>query len=236
MCDPSLTYCTISYHLFNIVIAIPVITPLDETNTITQQDRLEGTIIVSAVESLNFEVRVRVNSDPCPSTVFWSFEGSNIIGGDMYTFNDPCSVPGSFSPYIFTLTIANPNITTSGRYSAIFSNLGGSVNLPGLLISIPSKTKTIFMIIYMPHDFLVPVTSFPVDKEIFGLLIDYESGPNPSCLLNNGVARLTCDSTGVPRPNIRFLRSNTPILPGEEGFERFTQIFPDQVWYSHCKD
>ncbi len=60
-------------------------------------------------------------------------------------------------------------------------------------------------------------------------MIDYESGPSPTCLLDNSVARLTCNISGFPRLNIRFLKDSEPILPGEAGFERFTQIFSDQV-------
>ncbi len=112
--------------------------PLTESNTDARVDRLEGTVIVPGNNFLNFVVEVVVNSDPCPPTVFWTFKGSNITGGDMYTFNDPCSVNG-LPPYTFTLTIASLTASTSGRYSATFANLAGSVSLPGLLISIPSK-------------------------------------------------------------------------------------------------
>ncbi len=115
-----------------------MVRPLTENNTDARVDRLEGTVIVPENDFLNFVVEVVVNSDPCPHTVFWTFHGSNITGGDMYTFNDPCAVDGLPS-HIFTLTIANLTTATSGRYSATFANLAGSVSLPGLLISIPSK-------------------------------------------------------------------------------------------------
>ena len=119
---------------------MPEVVPLTENNTGAREDRLEGTVIVAEDESLNFVVTTVVNSDPCPS-IFWTFEGANITSGDMYTFNDPCSVAESSSPYTFTLTIANLTAATSGRYSAALTNLAGSVNLPGLLVSIPSKNR-----------------------------------------------------------------------------------------------
>ncbi len=83
---------------------------------------------------------------------------------------------------------------------------------------------------HIPLTSLLTSCSFPEEVEIFGILIDYVSGPSPTCLLDNSVAQLTCNSTGFPRPNIRFLKGSEPILPGEVGFERFTQTFPDQVY------
>ncbi len=76
-------------------IALPVVMPLTESNTDAHVDRLEGTVIVPENNFLNYEVEVVVNSDPCPPTVFWTFQGFSITGGDMYTFNLCCVWPPS---------------------------------------------------------------------------------------------------------------------------------------------
>ncbi len=58
----------------SIFIALPFVMPLTESNTDARVDRLEGTVIVPGNNFLNFVVEVVVNSDPCPPTVFWTFQ------------------------------------------------------------------------------------------------------------------------------------------------------------------
>ena len=106
------------------------------TNPDAVADRLVGTLIVQPVDIANFAVTVMVTSDPCP-TVQWSFDGSDISAGDMYQVDDPCADEAAQSPYTYTLTIANLNLTTSGEYSAVFSHLGGSTTLPRLYVTVP---------------------------------------------------------------------------------------------------
>ncbi len=114
------------------MIVLPVVIPLSVNNTLASEDEEEGTIITVEDGTLNFEVIIVVNSDPCPS-VQWSFEG-------LITFTDQYSIPGTSSPYTFTFTIASITAATSGRYSVLFTNLAGSVPFP-VVITIPGKKE-----------------------------------------------------------------------------------------------
>ncbi len=115
------------------MIVLPVVIPLSVNNTLASEDEEEGTIITVEDGTLNFEVIIVVNSDPCPS-VQWRFENTTIENGDLYTFTNQCSIPY----FTFTFTVANITAATSGRYYALFTNLAGSVPFP-VVITIPGK-------------------------------------------------------------------------------------------------
>ncbi len=119
------------------MIVLPVVIPLSVNNTLASEDEEEGTIITVEDGTLNFEVIIVVNSDPCPS-VQWSFENTTVENGGLITFTDQCSIPGTSSPYTFTFAIASITAATSGRYSVLFTNLAGSVPFP-LVITIPGN-------------------------------------------------------------------------------------------------
>lgn len=132
-------------ELISLVCAVsPSVDDLTTSNPMAVSDRSEGTVIlVEPPATTNVTVTAVVNSDPCP-TVQWSFNGTDISNGSPDYFIDAC-VGNPSSPHTFTLTIANLTLNTSGRYSAIFNNLGGETKLPGLYVTVPGKLHLIWL-------------------------------------------------------------------------------------------
>ena len=85
---------------------------------------------------------VDVVADPCPS-VLWSFNGT-VLGPSSNTFNynNPCTEAGGTRlNWTFTLDVVL-TATTSGHYSASFTNTVGMVSLPNVYFTIPSGKIT----------------------------------------------------------------------------------------------
>lgn len=121
-------------HYYYIAVT-PTVSDLTLTNDNAMDDPVEGTVILRAPGSAI--VTAVVTSDPCPYVV-WRFDGREVAEPD-YCVNDPCN--GNLpSPFTFTLNIVNLTQGTSGRYSAAFSNLGGSTPLPGLLVTVTEQS------------------------------------------------------------------------------------------------
>lgn len=109
------------------------------TNPLAMADRVDGTLI-NADPGTTIVITVVVHSDPCP-IVEWSFAGSILLNDSNYTVSNPCGVGNLIST--FTLTIDYLVSNNSGLYSAIFSNMGGSANLPSLLVTVPGKLQSL---------------------------------------------------------------------------------------------
>ena len=114
----------------------PSIMPLTATSDAVA-DRLLGSVIVEPVGTLNRMITAVVTSDPCPS-VMWEFNGEVISDSNPeYTVSNPCG-GADFSPFTFTLTIANLTQATTGNYSAVFSIPNAEpVRLERLFVTIP---------------------------------------------------------------------------------------------------
>lgn len=118
------------------------------TNAGSMSDRIEGTVLVRPLDSMNVMVTAQVFSNPCPS-VQWQFNGNNISADPLFTFNNPCANEANFSPYQFTLTITNLTETTSGSYRAVFDNQGFSSpqTLPSIYVTIPGAITFVVVIV-----------------------------------------------------------------------------------------
>ena len=76
-----------------------------------------------------------VLADPCPS-INWTFNGTYLRASDAIAFNNPCmeGAKGLFWTFMLNVTVTP---ATSGSYSANFSNIGGTSQLPKLYFTIP---------------------------------------------------------------------------------------------------
>ena len=137
-----ITQHLISYSFSNDISFCSVVQPVVEPFNFTALDAFNdrepiGLLIVRENGSVaNFYVDLV--ADPCP-TVQWSFNGT-MLGptNDTFSYNDPCAEPGATSPnWRFTLDVALSE-NTSGSFSAVFTNIAGSVNLPPAYFTIPS--------------------------------------------------------------------------------------------------
>lgn len=144
-------------YSFKIAVA-PTIDPLLANPTATA-DLLDGTILVANPGSanVNFTVVV-VKSDPCP-TVEWRFAGSSLSGTD-YSFNNPCIIVNQ--TYSFYLIVASLTANSSGHYSAMFYNQGGSTTI-GFTITVPGKqddfNSSVFIHAHLPLTDLLLITT-----------------------------------------------------------------------------
>ena len=116
---------------------LPVVSGLTTTNPMAVSDRIEGTLIIADSNTPNVTVTVEVAADPCPE-VRWSVNGTTISENSSgYFLNNPCIDVSP--PYNFTIIITNLTLATSGQYSAVFRNTGGSTTLPGLYVTVPGE-------------------------------------------------------------------------------------------------
>ena len=139
----------------------PVVSDLTATNPMAVSDHIEGTLIVADSNTPNVTVTVEVASDTCPD-VQWSLNGTTISENSSdYFLNNPCV--DSSPPYNFTITIANLTLANSGRYSAVFRNLGGSATLPGLYVTVPGNYSQYTYWMFTFHAYMDKIESvYPV--------------------------------------------------------------------------
>ena len=101
-------------------------------------DRDVGALIVKTSGS-TVRFSVNVVADPCP-TVVWKFNGTALGSSNntfMYMYNNPCIEADSRSlNHSFTLNVVRTS-TTSGSYSANFTNAAGSALLLRAYITVP---------------------------------------------------------------------------------------------------
>ena len=94
-------------------------------------------------------ISVDVVADPCPD-ILWSFNGTRLGSSNKtFAYNNACITTMS--------TIRSPNWTfflnvtltesTSGYYSASFTNVAGTIFLPRTYITIPGMFTIIFILI-----------------------------------------------------------------------------------------
>ena len=114
------------------------IQPYNLTKLGAVDDRDVGALIVrSNGDTVMFSVDVV--SDPCP-TIEWRFNGTQLgPSNSTFNYNDPCTVPGALSPnWTFTLAV-ELTAATSGPYTAIFTNIAGTTELPPAYFTIPGS-------------------------------------------------------------------------------------------------
>ena len=95
-----------------------------------------GALIVKDNGSIG-TVSVDVVADPCPN-VLWSFNGTRLgSSNEIFAYNNACIMTGTKSPnWTFFLNVTLTE-TTSGYYSASFTNVAGTAFLPRTYITIP---------------------------------------------------------------------------------------------------
>ena len=84
-----------------------------------------------------------VVADPCPN-IMWSFNGTRLgPSNETFTYNNAC-LGAATRDHVWTFTLGVMLIvSTSGKYSASFSNIAGTTSLSKLYFTIPGMS-TIF--------------------------------------------------------------------------------------------
>ena len=93
-------------------------------------DRDLGALIVKENNTtVNFFVDVV--ADPCPE-IIWFFNGTQLgPSNSTFTYNNACAVMDARSPnWRFILTVRMLTEDTSGSYTARFTNIAGTTELP----------------------------------------------------------------------------------------------------------
>ena len=118
--------------------ALTQVQPYNFTELGATNDRDVGALIVSANGS-TVMFSVDVVSDPCPS-IEWRFNGTQLgPSNSTFNYNDPCTAPGALSPnWTFTLAV-ELTAATSGPYTATFTNIAGTTELPPTYFTIPGR-------------------------------------------------------------------------------------------------
>ena len=114
------------------------IQPYNLTKLGAVDDRDVGALIVrSNGDTVMFSIDVV--SDPCPS-IEWHFNGTQLgPSNSTFNYNDPCTAPGALSPnWTFTLAV-ELTAATSGPYTATFTNIAGTTQLPLAYFTIPGS-------------------------------------------------------------------------------------------------
>ena len=100
-------------------------------------DRDLGALIVQDNATIvNFFVDVV--ADPCPD-ITWFFNGTQLGPvNSIFTYSNPCvgATEGSSPNWRFTLNLTLTEVT-SGSYSASFTNIAGTTQLPPAYFTIP---------------------------------------------------------------------------------------------------
>ena len=114
--------------------------PLNFTKLGAVDDRDVGALIVrNSGNTVRFSVDVV--ADPCPDVV-WKFYATALgSSNNTFMYNNPCIEADSRSlNHSFILNVVLTD-TTSGRYSANFTNVAGSALLPRAYITIPGMQQ-----------------------------------------------------------------------------------------------
>ena len=193
--------------------------PLDFTELGAVNDRDVGALIVKNSGS-TVRLSVDVVADPCPDVV-WSFNGTALgSSNNTFIYNNPCIQAGGRSlDHTFTLNVVLTD-TTSGSYSANFTNAAGSslvlrayFTLPGMLSKCLLQVKHCTI---LDLSMLVPVS-------VIGLSL------NETCLKEGSNVSIRCNIRGFPRPRIKFRKNDVEITPEVGMFENILLEFYDQA-------
>ena len=123
-------------HIIDIIIALPQVQPYNFSKLNAFDDRDLGALIVRDSGS-TVRFIVNVVADPCP-TVMWSLNGT-ILGPSNHAimFNDPCvGTDARNTNWMFNLTVFL-TLTTTGSYTANFTNFVGTTLLPKVYFTVP---------------------------------------------------------------------------------------------------
>ena len=116
--------------------AVPMVFPFNYTNPTAIPDEIEGTLIIANPETTQVITVVLTSTNTCPIAT-WTFQGNVIHNNSDYSISNPCG--GIGITYTYTLSISRLTHAKSGRYSAVFTNQGGSTAIPTFLLTVPGE-------------------------------------------------------------------------------------------------
>ena len=116
--------------------------PYNFSNLNAFDDRDLGALIVRE-NGTQVAFFVDIIADPCPD-ITWFFNGTQLgPSNDTFVYNNACAAMDARSPnWRFTLTVPSLTEDTSGSYTATFTNIRGTTELPTpAYFTIPGKFR-----------------------------------------------------------------------------------------------
>ena len=134
---------------YYIIIVLPQIEQVWNSNNMIIEDSLIGLLLIT--DGFNSPaVIISVYSDPCP-TVQWMFNGIPISTDSNYIVSNPCNNEHGLTTDFTLSIITRHTMSRSGRYTALFSHIGGSATSPSIYITVPGKVCTSSSLVPSPY-------------------------------------------------------------------------------------